>query len=165
MKRLTILLTLLLVLVAVPVGAQTSITTTTLTNAISSPSVGRQVIVVGANTGMSVGSTFLYIDGAIYQINVISGTSITVTNSARPSTHLANATVYVVPIAAQVGLDPIGSCIRGTTGVAPQYSPYTLLFNSTNGHIAWCGGALGSRTWTIISPYAVQVSTDPPQTP
>ena len=164
MNRIFILVALLLAL-ALPAAAQTSITTTTLTNAISAPIVGRQVIVVAANTGMAVGSTYLYIDGANYQIDAINGTSITVTNSARPSTHLASAKVYVVPIDAQVGLDPIGSCIRSTAGRPPQYSPYTLMFNPNTGSVSYCSGALGSRKWVNTSPYAVQPSSDPPVTP
>lgn len=164
MTRIFILLALLLA-AALPVAAQTAITTTTLTNAISAPIVGRQVIVVGSASGMVVGSTFLYIGGATYQIDVISGLNITVTNSARPSTHLASATVYVVPIDAQVGLDPIGSCIRSTAGRPPQYANYTLIFNPNTGTVSYCGGALGSRRWVNTSPYAVQFSTTPPITP
>ena len=164
MNRLFLLLALLLAL-ALPAAAQTAITTTTLTNAISAPVVGRQVIVVGSATGITAGSTFLFIDGSFYEVNVVSGTNITVTNTARPSTHLASATVYVVPIDAQVGLDPVGSCIRSTAGRPPQYSPYTLMFNPNTGSVSYCRGALGSRTWANTSPYAQQFSTAPPITP
>lgn len=164
MKRFLIFITLLLAL-ASPALAQTSITTTTLAAAMTQPTVGRQVITVNSATGITANTTFLFIDGSFYQVNAVSGTSITVTNTQRPSTHLTSATVYVVPTGAQISLDPVGSCIRGTAGSFPQYSPFTLMFNTTTGNIAVCRGALGSRTWQVLSPYAVQLSADPPQTP
>jgi hypothetical protein len=164
-NRLLITLTLLLAFAA-PALAQTSITTTTLSDAMTVPTPGRQTIAVASATGITANSTFLYIDGGVYQVNVVSGLNITVTNTQRPMTHLTSARVYVVPIAAQIGLDPVGSCIRGTGGTFPAYSPYTLMFNTSNGNIWWCGGAAGSRTWRGANPYSVGwPSGDPPQTP
>lgn len=165
MKRFFILLALLIALFAgSPAFAQTNITTTTLTNAITVPTVGRQVIVVGSATGITANSTFLYIDGSFYDVNLVNGTSITVTNTARPATHNASVTVYVVPIAAQVGLDPVGSCVRSTAGRPPQYANYTLLFNRDSGNIASCRLISGAFIWRITNPYSVNPSDNPPQT-
>ncbi len=166
MKRLSILLLFALLCVLPSMaGAQTSITTTTLSVAISAPNTGSQVITVASATGISVG-TILYVDGSVYRVLAVSGTSVTVINTYRPATHLTSATVYVVPLAAQVGLNPIGSCIRSTAGVPPQYSPYTLMFNLITGDVARCAGTLGSRTWVLTNPYSVgSPSGAPPQTP
>ncbi len=147
-------------------SAQTSITTTTLTNAITTTAV-KQDIVVASTSGMAVGTTFLYIDGSFYRIDAIaSATGLTVTNQYFLASHNASVTVYVVPIAAQIGINPVGSCIRGTTGKFPLYAPYTLLFNTQNGNVARCAGNLNARTWVITNPYAVgSPSIAPPQTP
>lgn len=164
MKRFLIFAALLIAfLIGSPVSAQTSITTTTLSGAMTTLAT-RQTIVVSSATGMAVGSTVLYIDGSVYQINAISGTTITITNTFRPTTHLTSATVYVVPIAAQMSVNPVGSCIRGG-GTFPAYSPYTLMFNLTTGDIAACAGLINARKWVITNPYAVQYSTTPSQSP
>lgn len=169
MKTLTILCALLAVLLApFTASAQTSITTTTLTNAITQPNTGRQNIVVGSATGITAGATFLYIDGSVYTVNAVSGTTVTVTNTYQPATHNASVTVYIVPLAAQLGRDPVGSCIRGTAGTAPQYSPFTLMFNTQNGNVARCGVSGTTYTWRITNPYcnaAGSCSATPPQTP
>lgn len=165
MKRFTILLALLLALFAgSPAFAQTSITTTTLSAAITSPSPTTKVIAVGSATGIAANG-ILFIDGEVFRVTAVSGTNITVLTQARPATHLTSATVYVVPVGAQIGLNPVGSCIRGTAGAFPAYSPFSLMFNLTTGEIATCRGNLGSRAWQITSPYATQISAAPPQTP
>lgn len=146
--------------------AQTSITTTTLSAAITAPAVvGNFTITVASATGMSAG-TILYIDGSVYRVVSVSGTTITVTNTFMPATHLTSATVYIVPLAAQIGRNPVGSCLRSTAGQFPAYSPYALMFNLTTGDVAACRGGLGSRTWVITNPYSVGApSNNPPQTP
>lgn len=161
--RLITIGALLLTLGAVPVAAQTSITSTTLAAAVTDPAPTAKNISVTSATGM-VANGILYIDGAVYQILSVNGTTIRVINQERPATHLTSAVVYVVPVAAQIGLNPVGSCIRGS-GQVPQYSPYTLMFNLSTGDIASCRGGLGSRAWVITNPYQVQLSSNPPQTP
>lgn len=169
MKRLILLCALLIASVS-PAAAQTSITTTTLTNAITgSSTVGQFNIVVGSATGITANSTYLYIDGSVYRVNAVSGTTITVTSVALPATHNASVTVYVVPIAAQAGHDPVGSCIRGTAGAFPQYSPYTIMFNAGNGNMYTCrDSGSGVFVWRITNPYCNtggSCSGAPPQTP
>lgn len=148
------------------VHAQQAITQTTLSAAMPAGAAAptTQQITVTSATGMTVGAV-LWIEGSVYRISAISSTTITVVTQYMPASHLTSAIVYVVPIQAQISLDPTGSCIRGTTGTFPAYSPYTLMFNTENGHIASCRGSLGSRTWLITMFTAPVTSTNPPVTP
>lgn len=171
MKTLRLIVSLLVVLFAGSVSAQTSITTTTLTNAITNPTPTTINIVVGSATGFAARG-ILYIDGSVYRIadNYVSGTTVPVINQYRRATHAAAVTIYVVPVGAQIGLNPVGSCLRGTSGLFPQYSPYTLMFNLATGDVARCSqpgiaaGVVG--TWFLSNPYSVGApSTTPPITP
>lgn len=168
MKNLTITFALLLALLclAPAAQAQTAITATTLNGAmvVGQGSPTTQTVTVTSATGMAVNG-ILWIEGSVYRITAVSGTSITILNTYAPASHLTLAVVYVVPVAAQIGLDPTGSCIRGTAGLFPFYSPFTLMFNTSNGHIAICRGNLGSRTWAIVSFNQVQPTANPPTTP
>lgn len=166
MKKLTILLALLVAL-CLPsfAAAQTSITTTTLTNAITNPTPTTFDIVVGSNSTMAVGS-ILYIDGSVYRVNAINSTTITVNQVAFPATHAASVTIYIVPLGAQVANNAVGSCLRSTAGRYPAYSPYALMFNTTTGDIGACRLDSGSvNKWVWVNPYAVgSQSNNPPQT-
>lgn len=166
MKTLTSILAAFVLVLGLAVGAQaqTSITTTTLSAAITNASPTTITITVASATGMAANG-ILYIDGSVYRIQSVSGTTITVSTVYRPATHLTSATVYIVPVAAQMGLNPVGSCIRGTAGAFPAYSPYTLMFNLSTGDVGACRGSLGSRIWVLTNPYSVgAASNNPPQT-
>lgn len=163
MKKLILILALLTVWV-LPAQAQTAITTTTITEPVTTASPTSITLTVAATTGMTVNG-ILWLDGSVYRIRAINGLNVQVINQYRPSTHLDNATVWVVPVGAQVGLDPVGSCIRGTAGTFPAYSPYTLMFNLQNGNMWGCRGALGSRVWGGTNQYQPVPSNVPPQTP
>lgn len=167
MKTLTIVLVLLLSLVAglVPASAQTAITTTTITEPVTNAAPTQTILTVAATTGMAVNGV-LYLDGSVYRILAISGLNVTVIQQRQPATHLDNAKVWVVPLAAQVGQNPVGSCIRSTAGtVAQGYSPYTIMFNLTTGDMATCRGATGGLRWYITNQYGYAPSADPPVTP
>lgn len=144
--------------------AQTATTATTLSTAITNASPTSIVINVSSATGMAANG-ILWIEGSVYRITSVSGTAITVINTYAPATHLTSAVVYVVQAGQQFALDPTGSCIRGTAGQFPAYSPYTLMFNTSNGHIAACRGALGSRTWFLTTFNQFNPSANPPVTP
>lgn len=159
MNRILITIALL-VLAAAPASAQTAITQTALASAITSPAPTTKTFSVDSATGITVGS-ILYIEGEVFRVTAVSGTSITALTQYRPATHLVDARVWVVPVTAQISLNPIGSCIRGTAGTFPQYSPYTVMFNLTTGDVATCNGAAGSQTWTVTNPFAVQFSAAP----
>ena len=163
MKRLFILFTLLLAMAA-PAFAQTAITTTTITEPVTSPVVGAITLTVAATTGMAANGT-LYVDGSVYRILSIDGLNVRVIQQRQPATHNDNAKVWVVPAGAQIGLNPVGSCIRSTAGAFPAYSPFTIMFNLSTGDMATCRGTLGSRTWYITNPYGYFPSPDPPVTP
>lgn len=165
MRRLILTLALSMALPALG-QAQTAITRTTLSEAITAGQ-GQPTsinIVVASATGMAVNG-ILWIEGSIYRIQAVSGTTITVINTFGPASHLTSAGVYVVPVGAQYTNDPTGSCVRGTGGQFPLYSPYTIHFNVANGNMATCRGALGSRTWVLTRFVVPQASSDPPQTP
>ena len=166
MKRIVILLALLLVaMVEAPAFAQTAITTTTITEPITSASPAAITITVAATTGFTVNG-ILYIDGSVYRILAINGLDVRVIQQRQPATHLDNAKVWVVPVGAQIGINPVGSCIRSTAGsVAQGYSPYTIMFNLSTGDMATCRGVAGSRTWYITNQYGYAPSDDPPVTP
>jgi len=166
-KRTLIFIALLVALFVAgtqPAAAQTSITTTTITEPILIAAPGAITITVAATTGMTV-TGILYIDGSVYRILAINSLLVQVIQQYRPATHLDNAKVYVVPTAAQIGLNPVGSCIRSTAGAFPQYSPYRLMFNLSTGDVASCRLSATAGTWRITNPYSVGApSDDPPQT-
>ena len=164
MKRFLAVFAALFLGVAASASAQTATTATTITEPMTSVSGASQVITVGSATGMAVNG-ILWIEGSIYRITAVSGTSITVINTYAPATHLTSAVVYVVQAGQQIGLDPTGSCLRSTAGGPPVYSPFTLMFNTSNGHIAACRGNAGSRTWFITTFNTFNPSANPPVTP
>ncbi len=168
MKKLIILCALSIVILAAPftASAQTSITTTTTSAAITGLNTTQSFnITVGSATGMTVNG-ILYIDGSVYRILAIASTTITVINQYMPATHASGVTVYVVPTAAQVGIRAVGSCLRSTAGQYPAYSPYTLMFKLDTGDVGACrldSGAVNKWVWT--NPYSVgSPSNNPPQT-
>lgn len=151
--------------VAMSASAQTATTATTLSLAITNASGASQVITVASATGMSANG-ILWIEGSVYRITAVSGTSITVINTFFPATHLTSAVVYVVQVGQQYnGPEPTGSCLRSTAGGFPAYSPYTLMFNPSTGSIAMCRGNLGSRTWFIVTFNRFNPTANPPVTP
>lgn len=162
----TLIALLLFVAASGSAFAQTAITQTTLSVAITGNPVSgaSQVITVSSATGMAANG-ILWIEGSIYRISSVSGTSITVINTYLPATHLTSAVVYVVPVGAQMGINPTGSCIRGTAGTFPAYSPYTLMFNTSDGSIAMCRGGVGSRTWLLGTFNKYNPTANPPTTP
>lgn len=167
MKKLTILIALLLGLVSVSAQAQTALTQTTLSAAMTSGQggVGTQIITVASATNI-VANGVLWIEGSVYRVTAVSGTSISVVNIYMPASHLNAAVVFIVPIQAQYGgNDPTGSCIRGVGGTFPLFSPFTLMFNTTNGDIAACQGNIGSRNWMILTFNRFNPTSNPPVTP
>ena len=159
MKKTTILFALILGLCALPAGAQTLITTTTLSAALTNGLPMTTTITVASATGMAVNGT-LWIEGSTYRITAVSGTTITVLNQTFPATHASGARVFVVPVGAQIGPnDPVGTCTRGGTGRFPLSAQFGLYFNTFNMHIAQCAG--GAWQWVMnIIPVA---STNPAQ--
>lgn len=147
MKNLLIVIALLLAFVApaLPVSAQTYLTSTTLSAAVTSTS--QTTINVTSATGFTVGYT-LYVDGEAMSITSVSGTTIgvfrgVVGTTAR--THASASTVIVGPPPAFTTADPgPGSCT-----VANQ--AYLPIVNTVNGNVWMCRGVAGVVKWTATN--------------
>lgn len=157
MKKLILILTLL-TLAAVPVSAQTYLTSTTLSSAVTSPT--QTQIVVASATGIAAGGA-LYVDHELMIVTAVSGTTITVTRFQAPNTHAASSTVIIIPAAARatalVTRDPrAGSC----TLTDYQYLP---IINTDTGNVWLCryiGTAVtASRVWAATNITAVNGQT------
>lgn len=102
-------------------GAQTSITSTTLSTAVSSTSVNE--IVVASATGFTAGTTAAFVDGEYMPVLGVSSTRIRVQrggNGTRSVTHKSGARVWVAPFAAyRAGPDPQGQCVRTALSYVP----------------------------------------------
>ena len=92
MKTRILILVALVTLAAVPVSAQTFLTNTTLSSAVSSTSQDRWV--VASATGMEVGGS-LYVDQELVTIRAISGTTISVNRFQKPMLHASGAVVFI----------------------------------------------------------------------
>jgi hypothetical protein len=116
--------------------AQTALTQTTLSAAITS-TVTRQFS-VASTTGMVAGTTLLYVDQESMPVEqVLNANTVVVQrggNGTRASAHVTGAGVLYGPAIAFVTKDPQGSCANGT-GVF-QYTP---VVNLTNGLQWLCG--------------------------
>ncbi len=135
--KITLFFGLVLALAASAFG-QTILNNTTLSSAISTSS-GR-IVVVGSATGITAGSSYIYVDREAMFVNAVSGTTLTVQRGASGTVaapHASSALVFVVPGAAAgvalLPIDPQGSCTRGNI----LYLPY---INSKTGVISDCIG-------------------------
>ncbi|HEY1800085.1 MAG TPA: hypothetical protein VGG46_04045 [Terriglobales bacterium] len=120
-----------LAVLAPSADAQTLLTTTTLSAAISSSATTH--IVVASASGITAGSTVLYIadsgsTGEAVFVNAVNGTTLTVQRgyqtlgSAAP--HASGTVVFVGPaIAFSVTVQPTGSCSRTSIGINNNYLP------------------------------------------
>lgn len=158
MKRILIVLVALF-LSAVPLSAQTYLTTTTLVNAISSPTQS-SVVLLSASTA-EVGG-MLFIDHEALQILSVSGTTIGVARGqqgTKAGTHAGTTTgaiVVILPKASLAASGPFGLSALGQsdppagscTTSAYRYLP---IINAATGDIwtcRWVGsGTLTSKVW------------------
>lgn len=114
--------------------AQTALTSTTLSAAVTDPQA--RSIVVASATGFTARTTVLYVDRELMQIVAVSSTTITVQRGAigtRATTHASGATVYVGAPSYFINYDKAGTCTRGNEVVLPQV-------NIANGRIFDCFG-------------------------
>jgi hypothetical protein len=151
---------------ATALHAQTMLTTTTLTSAVgntvsSALTTGNLgMVVVASATGISAptansgnvaglatsgGSTYLYVDRELMQVESVSGTTITVirgVGSTAAASHASGALVFVVPAAAAANWGvpfgttdwgPQGSCTRANELYLPRIA-------FTSGNISDCQG-------------------------
>lgn len=120
MKKLTILLSILL-FVAAPLFGQTALTSTTLSSAITT--TNGQSVVVASATGITAGSTQIYVDQELMDVRAVSSTVLTVVRGAggtRAATHASSATAYYgAPNTSFVVRDPVGTCTSTNYPVLP----------------------------------------------
>lgn len=153
---------LALILSAVPLSAQTFLTTTTLTSAVTSTT--QTTFVVLSATTIEVGG-MLYLDREAVQVTSVSGLNIGVARGqlgTKANTHaagtLANggAVVVIVPKAAQAGSGPYGLAAIGQVDPPPGSCTtasyrYLPIINAVTGDIwscRWVGsGTNTSKVW------------------
>lgn len=119
MKQLLGVVFLLLTLATFASG-QTALTSTTLSAAVSSSST--TTIVVASATGITAGTTGLYVDREFLDVNAVSGTTITVRRGASGTAanpHISGAVVLVGPKNLFQAYDPDGACTAASTLVTP----------------------------------------------
>lgn len=147
--RISALAIIAALVVSVPALAQTTVTTTTLSAAVSA---NTQSIPLASATGVTVGSG-LFVDRESMSVVSITGTVARVVRGVDGSgsvSHASGATVYVGPTSGVAGPGPfwqsdpaIGSC----TASAEQYS---VRINTNSGRI-W--GCINSRWAMVNQPY------------
>lgn len=142
---------LALILSAVPLSAQTYLTTTTLSSAVTSISADT-IVVASATTAVAGG--YVYIDHEAMLIISVSGTSLRVArgqSGTGGATHASAATVIIFPLAALTGSlpafgqadPPYGTCTPGNQRFLP-------IVNVVTGNVWLCryiAAAAVSRTW------------------
>lgn len=135
----TLKLAILSALLSIGAFAQTALTATTLSAAITSSQ--RQVVVASA-TGITAGNTMLYIDNEAMSVNAVSGTTITVGPrggmGTKASGHISGAMVLAGPPPAFIQYDPAGFACTAGQGL----SLYTPVVNVTNGNQWLCSTIL-----------------------
>lgn len=120
-------------------AAQTSLTTTTLSNAISDTT--GQLVVVASTTGITApgtGSnlTLIWVDNELMRVTSVNTTTgaLTVTRGQQgtfATTHASGATVYLGPPRVFINTDRWGSCTSTN-------EPYLPLLNVRNGYVWNC---------------------------
>ncbi len=156
MKVLTGLILAVALFLSVPVSAQTYLTSTTNTNAVTA---SQTTWVVGSNTGMAVGGA-LYVNREYVTITAVTGTTGVTVRRGQVGTvanaHGASQTVIIIPVAAvptvTTNIDPtpidgVGTC----TLTAHQYLP---IINVISGNIWLCrytAAAQTSRVWAATN--------------
>lgn len=136
---------LVLALAVVPVQAQVTLTSTTLSTAVTSKTTN--TITVTSATGFSVGR-IAYTGREAMRIQAVSGTTITVrrgSDSTRAYTHASGATIYVGPVEYFSTYDRSGSCTAANELVLP-------VINLKSGTIWNCV----SSVWTATNGPATQ---------
>lgn len=154
MKRIALGLVLAL-LVSVSASAQTYLTSTTNSAAISA---SQTTFAVASATGIAAGGA-LYINREYMTVRSVSGTNITVTRGQAgtvANAHGASQTVIIIPAAAiptvVTSVDPAATVGVGTCTLTDwQYLP---IINVTNGNVWMCrytAAAQSSRVWAATN--------------
>lgn len=159
MKKLILILVALVALAAVPASAQTFLTNTTLSSAVTSTS--QRTFVVASATGIEVGGQ-LFIDQELVTVTAISGTTITVNRFQRPALHAASAVVFVATKAQSItnflptsAARRAGACSFSTSSTnGTALAGMTLpIVDTDTGDMYGCrrNGASGSWVWNVTN--------------
>lgn len=169
MNKFKLLCLIALSFLGVPAFAQTILTNTTLSAAVSDTT--SRVFTVASATGINIPSptdntksTFLFVDDEFVSVTAVNGTSITVvrgTNGTPGRTHASGALVFVVPayLATRMTvMPPTGSCTRANELVLPRLSPgpYAAVISDCLGG-QWING--DSRQTTRATFYRLEAPT------
>lgn len=160
MKKLIATFSFVLALaLALPASAQTIISSTTLAAAITSTSSQANTFRLTSTSGITAGSTMLFIEGEADFVNAVTSTTVSVTRGAGPSSRVsthANATrVWYGPpkyfqTATPTGY-PFGSCTRSTILVLPYIDINNNVYSDCLGG-NWVRGLSGLAPTIIFSP-------------
>lgn len=159
MKKLILALAFLIPFAAVPVSAQTFLTNTTLSSAVSTLTQNQWV--VASATNIEVGGQ-LYVDNEVVTVTAISGTTITVNRFQRPMLHSASAVVFVATKAqSRTNFLPHSSAVRsGVCSTSTSVANATALagmilpvVDTDTGDMYGCrkNGAGGSWVWNVTN--------------
>lgn len=140
--------------------AQTVITPTTLTTAITDFLTNQ--VVVASVTGATANTTAAYLDGEYMPITAVNTTTKTLTvrrgqagtgisGGPLSNTHAANTVIYIAPLQAFTTVDPGGRCVASTSGYSPT-------FNIRTGNIWNCVATTSGNYWEAWSPNPDQPS-------
>lgn len=161
MKNLkTLILSLFMGLAMLPAFAQTILTNTTLSAAVTSSNA--KLIVVASATGINAPSTsdftkqtYLWVDREMMEVESVNSTTITVVRGAHgtaAATHASSAFVFVIPAskATLFGILPTGSCTRANELLLPRiYYPLGIISDCLGGQ--WINGDSLQTTRTLNS--------------
>lgn len=160
MKRIIGFVLAVLVFAAGPAFAQRELSHTTLSQAITSQSSSADQVRIASLTGVTAGSTSLWIDHEMMTVLRILNTITFIvqvqrgSNGTRAELHASAAVVTVVPAGAVTAVDYVGACTQGS-GEDALFEP---LINATLGHMGRCRTSkwIWSDTLTLTynsSPY------------
>lgn len=144
----TILASVLTLALVAPAWAQTSLTETTVSTAMTA---SQNYIILASATGVVPGGG-IYVDREFMRVGSgytsAAGTRIPVIRGAKAVKHAASVPVYVAPAAAFVTKDYDGAC-------SPADEAYSPLVNTENGNIWECNSAVAKwvnlRNLTIVT--------------
>jgi hypothetical protein len=108
-----------------PAAAQTTLTQTTLSSAVST--TAQNLIAVASASGITATSSFIFVDKELMAVNAVNGTQLSVTrgyNGTLAQTHNSGATVYAGNAPLFYNVDPQGACVAGNQTV-PVISQFT----------------------------------------
>lgn len=156
----TILIVFAVILLAVPASAQTYLTTTTLSQAVTTQT--QRTFVVASATGIAAGAQ-LFVDRELVTVESVSGTTITVSRTRAPSTHAVSAVVIICPVAALgTAFVPSSGAPRPGTTPALNAIPYLPIVDTDTGNV-WLPRFLTagspSRVWAATNVVMVNGQT------